>query len=160
MNQYFFCKNNHLECYIISKSDNNNNNNKQNLKAQRNSIRLLNQILISINKYGQKKVNKTHTLENIASRTSSINIYKSFFRLHLNYRDMIYDIKHAILLLYNAAAAQWVNPCTTMQVTLDSPQRSCLHISSFSLTNKPTQSSILPRSEYQIVPGLTLGHPR
>ena len=99
-------KNNHLECYIISKSDNNNNNNnKQNLKAQRNSIRLLNQILISINKYGQKKVNKTHTLENIASRTSSINIYKSFFRLHLNYRDMIYDIKHAILLLYNAAAA-------------------------------------------------------
>ena len=105
MNQYFFCKNNHLECYIISKSDNNNNNNKQNLKAPRNSIRLLNQILISINKYGQKKVNKTHTLENIASRTSSINIYKSFFRLHLNYRDMIYDIKHAILLLYNAAAA-------------------------------------------------------
>ena len=92
MNQYFFCKNNHLECYIISKSDNNNNNNKQNLKAQRNSIRLLNQILISINKYGQKKVNKTHTLENIASTTSSINIYKSFFRLHLNYRDMIYDI--------------------------------------------------------------------
>ena len=121
MNQYFFCKNNHLECYIISKSDNNNNNNKQNLKAQRNSIRLLNQILISINKYGQKKVNKTHTLENIASRTSSINIYKSFFRLHLNYRDVIYDIKHAILLLYNAAAAYWVNPCTTMQVTLDSP---------------------------------------
>ena len=106
MNQYYFCKNNHLECYIISKSDNNNNNNnKQNLKAQRNSIRLLNQILISINKYGQKKVNKTHTLENIASRTLSINIYKSFFRLHLNYRDMIYDIKHAILLLYNAAAA-------------------------------------------------------
>ena len=92
MNQYYFCKNNHLECYIISKSDNNNNNNKQKLKAQRNSIRLLNQILISINKYGQKKVNKTHTLENIASRTSSINIYKSFFRLHLNYRDMIYDI--------------------------------------------------------------------
>ena len=92
MNQYFFCKNNHLECYIISKSDNNNNNNKQNLKAQRNSIRLLNQILISINKYGQKKVNKTHTLENIASKTLSINIYKSFFRLHLNYRDMIYDI--------------------------------------------------------------------
>ena len=92
MNQYYFCKNNHLECYIISKSDNNNNNNKQKLKAQRNSIRLLNQILISINKYGQKKVNKTHALENIASRTSSINIYKSFFRLHLNYRDMIYDI--------------------------------------------------------------------
>ena len=46
-------KNNHLQYYIISKSDNNNNNNnnnnKQDLKAPRNGIIVLNQILISKN---------------------------------------------------------------------------------------------------------------
>ena len=98
-------KDNHLQCYIISKSDNSNNNNKQDLKTPRNSIRLLNQILISIKKYGQNIVNKTHKRQNISSRISSINIYKSFFRLHLNYGDMIYETKHTILLLYNATVA-------------------------------------------------------
>ena len=73
----------------------------QDLKAPRNSMRLLNQTLI----YGQNKVNKTHKLQNISSTISSINIYKSFFRLHLNYGDMIYETKHTILLLYNAAVA-------------------------------------------------------
>ena len=98
-------KNNHLQWYIISKSNNNNDNNKQDLKALRNSIRLLNQTLIFLKKYGQNKKNKTHKSQNISSTISSINIYKSFFRLHLNYRDMIYETKHAILLVYNAAVA-------------------------------------------------------
>ena len=31
-------KNNHLHCYIISKSDNNNSNKKQDLNARRNQI--------------------------------------------------------------------------------------------------------------------------
>ena len=122
-------KNNHLQCYIISKSGNNNNKNKQDLKAPRNKIRFLNQILISIKKYGQNKVNKTHKLQNISSTISSINIYKSFFRLHLNYGDMIYETKHTILLLYNATVAKWVNHCATMRGTLNSPWRSCLQIS-------------------------------
>ena len=77
----------------------------QDLKTPRNNMTLLNQTLISIKKYGQNKVNKTQKLQNISSTISSINIYKSFFRLHLNYRDMIYETKHAILLVYNAAVA-------------------------------------------------------
>ena len=48
----------------------------QNSKAPRNSMTLLNQTLISIKKYGQNKVNKTHKLQNISSTISSINIYK------------------------------------------------------------------------------------
>ena len=101
----------------------------QDLKAPRNSMTLLNQTLISIKKYGQNKVNKTHKLQNISSTISSINIYKSFFRLHLNYGDMIYETKHTILLLYNATVAKWVNHCATMRGTLNSPWRSCLQIS-------------------------------
>ena len=75
----------------------------QDSKAPRNSMTLLNQTLISIKKYGQNKVNKTHKLQNISSTISSINIYKSFFRLHLNHGDMIYETEYTILLLYNAA---------------------------------------------------------
>ena len=77
----------------------------QDSKAPRNSMTLLNQTLISIKKYGQNKVNKTHKLQNISSTISSINICKLFFRLHLNYGDMIYETKHTILLLYNATVA-------------------------------------------------------
>ena len=77
----------------------------QDLKTPRNNMTLLNQTLISIKKYGQNKVNKTQKLQNISSTISSINIYKSFFRLPLNYRDLIYETKHPILLVYNAAVA-------------------------------------------------------
>ena len=48
----------------------------QDLKTPRNNMTLLNQTLISIKKYGQNKVNKTHKLQNISSRISSTNIYK------------------------------------------------------------------------------------
>ena len=77
----------------------------QDLKEPRNSMTLLNQTLISMKTNGQNKLNKTHKLQNISSTISSINIYKSFFRLHLNYGDMIYETKHTILLLYNATVA-------------------------------------------------------
>ena len=47
-----------------------------------------------------------------------------------------------------------------MRWTLDSPWRSWVQISWFPFAARPTQPSIFPRSEYQIVPGLTLGHRR